>query len=116
MNIIGDVFKLVMHLEPLAKPIIKKSAKVFKSGKVYENVVKYSTPWFKKLSDEALKVEREIVRQKWAVSGNLSDREATNLYNLLHRFDAEMSRRDYIANPIKKVSDFRWTDANRWEK
>jgi len=43
------------------------------------------------LSDKALEVEREALRQRYVASDDVDD--ATNLYNELHRYDAELGRR-----------------------
>ena len=53
---------------------------------------KYSSSWFESASDDELEAEREKIRQEFCSSGgNIS--LASELQNLLRRFDAELSKR-----------------------
>lgn len=54
----------------------------------------YSTKWFQTASDEELNIEREKIRLDWCSTGN-SLSEGDRLYDLLHRFDDEMIRREW---------------------
>ena len=47
--------------------------------------MKYTLRWFRKLTDEELEAEREIVRQKHC--------RGENVWDLLQAFDREMNRR-----------------------
>lgn len=77
----------------------------------------YSKKWFKSLSDAALDNEREKVRKVYSKAGN-----DINKYNwsstLLNLFDNESDRRYRKRHPSTKKtkSNYRWTDANRWDK
>lgn len=52
----------------------------------------YTDRWMKSASDDELDNEREKVRVKYCSSGD-DFAEADRMYNLLHRFDKEMSDR-----------------------
>ena len=53
---------------------------------------KYSSKWFSTISDEALKAEREIVRQEYAASGE-DHLRAVHFQNLLFLIDSVLSKR-----------------------
>jgi hypothetical protein len=52
----------------------------------------YSNKWFKTVADETLDAEREKVRLAYCSSGD-NGQKASELQNLLYRFDEEMNRR-----------------------
>ena len=59
-----------------------------------KNGTKYSTRWFKNISDTELVKERERVRLEYCASGTDSSK-ASGLESLLSLFDVEKSRRDW---------------------
>ncbi|MEI6132657.1 MAG: hypothetical protein WCQ41_07530 [Bacillota bacterium] len=54
--------------------------------------MKFSNPWLRNASDDELSSEREKVRKRY-IGGNIDIDEADKLYDILHRFDVEMTNR-----------------------
>ena len=68
------------------------------------------------LTDEELEDEREKVRLKYCESTDVN--EATSLYNVLCSYDDEMAKRSNAEydGDSNTDSNYRWTDANRWDR
>ncbi len=84
----------------------------------FSNLLKSSfETWLENASDEELSDGYEERRQKWAASGYGGNGEKTSE---MKRIDSEMSRRSAEKrenNPNRnKDPNYRWTDANRWDK
>lgn len=73
--------------------------------------------WLESASDEELSFGYEDRRQKWAETGFGGNGEKTPE---MKRIDEELSRRSaekWKNNPLRNTDpNFRWTDANRWDK
>lgn len=73
---------------------------------------KYSNRWFRKVSDEELRAERERIRLQYcSPDPNKDMEEAARLFNLLRAFDRELSRRawgDETPRPPSYHSEHGW--------
>ncbi len=73
--------------------------------------------WIENASDEELENEYEQRRQQWAENGYGGNGEKTPEMKLIDKEISRRSNEKWENNPNRnRDPNFRWTDANRWDK
>lgn len=83
----------------------------------FRNKNKQLSNWIKSATDEELDEAYEVRRKKWADTGFGGDGEKTPEMKIIEEAINKRSAKKWENDPRRnKDPNFRWTDANRWDK